>query len=61
VKKKIKAFSINVNDYPKLMSLYEKESLAAEAILAAERKARKKPAKRKRSASIANNSKGRDS
>jgi hypothetical protein len=59
VKKKIKVLSTNVNDYPKLMSLYEKESLAAEAILAAERKARKKPAKRKRPISQASNSKRR--
>jgi hypothetical protein len=38
---KIKAFSTNVLDYPINMSLWEKESLAAEAALAAERKRRK--------------------
>jgi hypothetical protein len=38
---KIKAYSPNVLDYPSNMSMWEKESLAAEAYLAAERKARK--------------------
>jgi hypothetical protein len=38
---KIKAFSTNVRDYPSNMSLWERESLAAEAVLAAERKVRK--------------------
>jgi hypothetical protein len=38
---KIKAFSTNPRDYPINMSLWEKESLAAEAVLAAERKAKK--------------------
>jgi len=38
---KIKAFSTDVRDYPSNMSLWEKESLAAEAVLAAERKAKK--------------------
>jgi hypothetical protein len=37
---KIKAFSINPQDYPSNMSLWERESLAAEAVLAAERKAK---------------------
>jgi hypothetical protein len=45
-KPKIKAFSTNVNDYPSGMSLWEKESLAAEAVLAAERKAKKKSSKK---------------
>jgi hypothetical protein len=39
---KNKAFSTNVKDYPAGMSLWEKESLAAEAVLAAQRKAKKK-------------------
>jgi hypothetical protein len=38
---KIKAFSTNVLDYPTNISLWEKESLAAEATLAAERKIKK--------------------
>jgi hypothetical protein len=38
---KIKAFSTNVLDYPINMSLWDKESLAAEAVLAVERKAKK--------------------
>jgi hypothetical protein len=38
---KIKAYSTNVRDYPINMSLWEKESLAAEAVLAAERKVKK--------------------
>ena len=45
-KNKIKAYSPNVLDYPGNMSMWEKESLAAEACLAAERKARK-PSKKK--------------
>jgi hypothetical protein len=45
--KTIKAFSTNVKDYPINMSLWEKESLAAEAILAAEKKAKKKLYKKK--------------
>jgi hypothetical protein len=43
---KIKAFAAHLKDYPDGMSLWEKESLAAEAFLAAERKARK-PSKQK--------------
>jgi len=43
---KTKAFSAYLKDYPDGMSLWEKESLAAEAFLAAERKARK-PSKKK--------------
>jgi len=51
---KIEAFSAFLKDYPEGMSLWEKESLAAEAFLAAERKARKlsrqkAPVKQKRS------------
>jgi hypothetical protein len=38
---KIKAFSANVRDYPSNLSLWEKESLAVEAVLAAERKGKK--------------------
>jgi hypothetical protein len=38
---KIKEFSTNARDYPSNMSLWEKESLAAEAVLTAERKAKK--------------------
>jgi len=38
---KIKAFSTNVLDYPINLSLWEKESLAAEAALAAEKKPKK--------------------
>jgi hypothetical protein len=34
LKKKIKAYSTNVLDYPSAMSMFEKESLAAEATLA---------------------------
>ena len=44
--KKLRAFSTNVEDYPENMSLYEKESLAAEAVLA-RRNAKKKLAKKK--------------
>jgi hypothetical protein len=39
-KHKIKAYSPNVLDYPSSMSMWEKESLAAEAQLAFERKSR---------------------
>ena len=46
-KKKIKPFSTRVDDYPMTMSLWEKESLAAEATLAAERKAKRTLAKEK--------------
>jgi hypothetical protein len=46
-KKKVKAFSTNFKDYPVNMSLWEKESLAAEAVLAAERIAKKKTARAK--------------
>ena len=35
--------STNILDYPNSMSQYEKESLAAEAKLAAERKTKKRP------------------
>ncbi|HWO40079.1 MAG TPA: hypothetical protein VNO32_65790 [Candidatus Acidoferrum sp.] len=42
-KNKIKAYSSNVLDYPSNMSMWERESLAAEAKLAAERKSKKKP------------------
>jgi hypothetical protein len=35
--------SPNILDYPDSMSLYERESLAAEARLAAERKIKKRP------------------
>jgi hypothetical protein len=35
--------SPNILDYPDSMSLYERESLAAEAKLAADRKIRKRP------------------
>jgi hypothetical protein len=37
----IQAFSARLKDYPEFMSLWEKESGAAETFLAAERKARK--------------------
>ena len=46
-KNKIKAHFPNVLDYPSNMSLWEKESLAAEAKLAAERKSKKKPSTKK--------------
>jgi hypothetical protein len=42
VKNKIKAHSLNVLDYPSNMSMWENESLAAEAKLASERKSKKK-------------------
>jgi hypothetical protein len=45
-KNKIKVHSPNVLDYPGNMSMWEKESLAAEAFLAAERKA-SQPTKKK--------------
>jgi len=45
-----------LKDYPEGMSLWEKESLAAEAFLAAERKARKlskqKPAVKRKRANV---------
>jgi hypothetical protein len=41
-KNKIKAHSPNVSDYPSNMSMWERESLAAEAKLASERKSKKK-------------------
>ena len=44
-KSKIKAYSPNVLDYPSNMSIWEKESLAAEAQLASERKSKKKPSR----------------
>jgi len=46
-KNKIRAHSPNVLDYPSSMSLWEKESLAAEAKLVAERKSKKKPSTKK--------------
>jgi len=59
-KKKIKAFSTYVNDYPEFMALYEKESLAAEAILAAEKKPKRNQL-RKNAASKTTNGKRRSS
>ena len=38
---RVKPTSPNIRDYPDALSLYERESLAAEAVLAAERKKRK--------------------
>jgi hypothetical protein len=46
VKAKMKAHSTDVRDYPAGMSLYERESLAAEAVLALKNKG-KRPTKRK--------------
>jgi hypothetical protein len=46
-KNKIKAHSPNVLDYPSNMSLWDRESLAAEARLATERKSKKKLPARK--------------
>jgi hypothetical protein len=46
-KNRIKAYSPNVLDYPTNMSMWERESLAAEAKLAAERKSKKKPSTKK--------------
>jgi len=43
-KKKVRADSPNVRDYPSSMSQYERESLAAEAILMAKKKPSKKRA-----------------
>jgi hypothetical protein len=60
-KKKVKASSTKVNDYPENMSLYEKESLAAEATLAAQRKAEQNKQLRKNSASKTSNGKRRSS
>jgi hypothetical protein len=42
-KNKIKAYSPNVLDYPSNMSMWERESLAAEAKLAAETKSKTTP------------------
>jgi hypothetical protein len=42
-KKAVHAPSPNILDYPDSLSLYERESLAAEAKLAAERKIKKRP------------------
>jgi hypothetical protein len=42
VKNKINAHSPNVLDYPSNMSLWERESLAAESKLATERKSKRK-------------------
>jgi len=42
-KKADQPLSPNILDYPSSMSQYERESLAAEAKLAAERKTRKRP------------------
>jgi hypothetical protein len=39
----INLHSTNILDYPSMMSMYEKESLVAEAKLAAERNAKKQP------------------
>jgi hypothetical protein len=44
-KTKMKAHSTSLRDYPALMSLYDRESLAAEAILAAKRKPKRQPRK----------------
>jgi hypothetical protein len=46
-KNRIKAYSPNVLDYPTNMSMWERESLAAEAKLASERKSKKKPSTKK--------------
>jgi hypothetical protein len=40
-KNKTRAFDTSVRDYPESMSLYERDSLAAEAVLAARRNAKK--------------------
>jgi len=42
-KKASQPLSTNVLDYPESMSMYERESLAAEARLAAEREIKKRP------------------
>jgi hypothetical protein len=42
-KKAVQPRSPNIPDYPDSMSQYERESLAAEAKLAADRKIRKRP------------------
>jgi len=42
-KSPVKPYSTNVRDYPSLLSGFEKESLAAEAQLAADRKAKRRP------------------
>jgi hypothetical protein len=46
-KNKVKAYSPNVLDYPSNMSSWERESLAAEAKLAAEKKSKKQPPRKK--------------
>ena len=46
-KNRIKAYSPNVLDYPSNMSMWERESLAAEATLALERKLKKRPSTKK--------------
>jgi hypothetical protein len=43
---KIETFYSHLKDYPEAMSLWEKESCAAEAFLAAERKAKKRSTKK---------------
>ena len=43
MKKTFQAFSSNPLDYPASMSGYERDSLVAEAILAAEKKKEKRP------------------
>jgi hypothetical protein len=42
-KSSVKPYSTNVLDYPSLLSGFEKESLAAEAKLAADRKTKRRP------------------
>lgn len=46
-KNKVKAYSPNVLDYPSNMSSWERESLAAEAKLAAEKKSKRRPSRKK--------------
>lgn len=46
-KHKLRAFSTNPKDYGEFISLYEAESLAAEAVLANQKAAMKKNKKRK--------------
>jgi len=46
-KNKVKSYSPNVLDYPSNMSSWERESLAAEAKLAAEKKSKKQPSRKK--------------
>jgi hypothetical protein len=49
LKAKMTAYSTSIRDYPDSMPLYERESLAAEAVLAAKRRQKRRLRKKSKS------------